>query len=155
YPNGEALAKELTAYLAGGRVGAYRYRTWELLRRFASSHRALLTGAAIALGALIVASTVVAMRLHQVRVDLASSFLERAYRAEQDGDWPKAAASFAAARAQHDTTEERWGLAVASERIPTRILSRHGPAGSFADVGHLPDGRIVAVGLAEKRIEVR
>ena len=155
YANGEALAKELSAYLAGGRVGAYRYGTWELLRKFASSHRTLVTGAAIAVAFLLVAATVEAMRLHRARLDLASSFLERAHGAEWDGDWSKAAAYFAAARVQHDTTEERWGLAVASERMPTRILSLQGPAGSFSDVGVLPDGRVVALGVAEGRVEVR
>jgi len=155
YANGEALANELSTYLAGGRVGAYRYGVWELLRKFASSHRALLTGAAIAVAALLVAATVVAVRLHQARVDLASSFLERAYGAERDGDWSKAAAYFAAARAQHDTHEERWGLAVASERITERVLSLTGPAESLTDVVAVPDGRIVSLGLAADRVEVR
>jgi tRNA A-37 threonylcarbamoyl transferase component Bud32 len=155
YANGEALAKELSAYLAGGRVGAYRYGAWELLRKFASSHRTFVTGAAIAVAFLLVAATVEAIRLHRARLDLASAFLERAYGAERDADWSKAAGYFAAARAQHDTTEERWGLAVASERMPTRILSLQGPAGAFSDVGVLPDGRIVALGVAEGRIEVR
>src|SRR5262249_47182068 len=155
YPNGGALAGELSAFLGGGRVGAYRYGAWELLRRFAASHRALLTGTGIAVGALLVAAAVVATRLHQARLDLASSFLGRAYSAEQDGDWSRAAAYFAAARMQHDTTEERWGLAVADARIATRILSLHGPAASFTDVSGLPDGRIIAVGVAERGIEVR
>src|SRR5262249_48362037 len=153
--NGEALAKELSAYLAGGRVSAYQYRTWELLRKFAGSHRAILTGAAIAVAALLVAAIVVAVRLHLTRLALASSFLQRAYGAEQEGDWSKAAAYFAAARVQHDTTEERWGLAVASERVTERILSRQGPAESFADVSVLPDGRVIALGGAVDRVEVR
>src|SRR5207245_3049303 len=123
YEDAAALARELSTFLAGGRVLAYQYGTWELLRKFASSHRAMLTGVAIAAGALLVAGVVIAVRLHQTRVDLASAFLQRAYGAEQEGDWSKAAAYFAAARAQHDTTEERWGLAVASERITERILS--------------------------------
>jgi tRNA A-37 threonylcarbamoyl transferase component Bud32 len=96
YRDAEELAKEISAYLAGGRVGAYQYGRWELLRKFAASHRALLSGVAIAAAALLVAGIVVAVRLHLTRLDLASSFLERAYRAEQDGDWSKAAAYFAA-----------------------------------------------------------
>jgi WD40 repeat protein len=155
YRDAEDLARELSAYLAGGRVAAYRYGSWELLRKFASSHRALLTGVAIAAASLLVTSIFVAVRLYQTRVDLASSFRERAYRAEQDGDWSKAAAYFAAARAQHDTHEERWGLAVAGERITERILSRHGPAGSFTDVGMLPDGRVIALGQSSDRVEIR
>jgi tRNA A-37 threonylcarbamoyl transferase component Bud32/WD40 repeat protein len=155
YPDAEALATEISAYLAGGRVRAYQYGAWELLRRFASSHRALLTGVAIAAGALLATSIFVAVRLHQTRVDLASSFRERAYRAERDGDWSKAAAYFAAARVQHDTREERWGLAVAGERIVERILSRHGPAESFTDVGVLPDGRVIALGRDSDQVEIR
>jgi serine/threonine protein kinase len=155
YQSAEDLARELSAYAAGGRVAAYSYRPWELLKKFALSHRALLSGVAIAVAALLATSTFVAVRLHQTRVELASSFLERAYRAEQDGDWSKAAASFAAARAQHDTSEARWGLAVAGERITERILSRRGPAQSFADVGVLPDGRVMAVGLTADRLEAR
>ncbi|HET6984517.1 MAG TPA: serine/threonine-protein kinase, partial [Myxococcaceae bacterium] len=155
YRDAEELARELSAYLAGGRVRAYQYSAWELLRKFAASHRAILTGVAIAAGALLVTSIFVAVRLHQTRVDLASSFRERAYRAEQDGDWPMAAAYFAAARALHDTREEQWGLAVAGERITERILSRQGPAGSFTDVGVLPDGRVITLGQSSDRVEVR
>ncbi|HET9158847.1 MAG TPA: WD40 repeat domain-containing serine/threonine protein kinase, partial [Myxococcaceae bacterium] len=155
YQDAEELAGELSAYLAGGRVGAYQYGGWELLRKFVSSHRALVTGVAIAAGALLATSVFVAVRLHQTRVDLASSFRGRAYRAEEDGDWSKAAAYFAAARAQHDTREEQWGLAVAGERIPERILSRHGPAGSFTDVGVLQDGRVIALGQSSDRVELR
>jgi WD40 repeat protein len=155
YANGEALAKELSAYVSGGRVGAYRYGVWELLRKFASSHRALLSGAAIAVGAVVIAATVVAMRLHQARLDLASSFLERGYGAERDGDWASAAAYFAGARAQHDTREARWALAVASERITERIVSLTGPAESLTDVAALPDGRIISLGLASDRVEIR
>jgi tRNA A-37 threonylcarbamoyl transferase component Bud32 len=156
YAGAEPLAKELVAYRTGGRVRAYDYGAWELLRKFATSHRALLTGGAIALGALLVAAAVVAVRLHQTRLDLASSFLERAYRAEQEGDWSGAAAYFAAARAQHDSSEERWGLAVAGERIAERVLSRQGPTGSVVDVGTLPDGRLITLGLrGSKEVEVR
>jgi serine/threonine protein kinase len=155
YPDAEALAKEISAYLAGGRVRAYQYGPWELARKFAASHRALLGGVAIAAAALLVSGIVVAVRLHLTRVDLASSFLERAYRAEQDGDWSKAAAYFAAARVQHDTPEERWGLAVASERLTERILSLQGPPGAFSDVGVLPDGRAFSVSRVPGRLEFR
>ncbi len=155
YAGAEPLAKELVAYRAGGRVRAYEYGAWELLRKFAASHRALLTGGAIALGALLVAGAVVAVRLHLTRLDLASSFLERGYRAQRGGDWSQAAAYFAAARAQNDTHEERWSLAVARERITERILSLQGPAESFVDVSVLPDGRVIALGHSLDRVEVR
>jgi hypothetical protein len=155
YSEAGDLAMELSAYFTGGRVRAYQYGTWELLRRFASTHRALLVGAAIAVGSLLVATAVVVTRLHQTRVSLASSFLERGYRAQREGDWSKSAAYFAAARAQHDTREERWGLAVATPRITERILSRHGSAGSFTDVGALTDGRVIAVGRGPSHAEIQ
>ena len=155
YPDGEALAKELSAYLAGGRVSAYQYRSWELLRKFAASHRALTAGLAVALGALVVTAVVVAVRLQVARRDLARSFIERARTAEQQSDWALAAAYFAAARTQHDTPEARWGVALAQERAPERLLSpRHSP-GSFTDVGVLPDGRMVVLGSTSNRFEVR
>jgi serine/threonine protein kinase len=157
YAAGGDFASELASLLAGGRVQAYRYGAWELLRKFASTHRPLLAGGALALAAMVVAAAVVVVRLHETRVELAGSFLERAYRAEQDGDWSKAAAYFAAARTQHDTREERWGLAAAEPRITERILSRAGPAQSFLDVAVLADGRVVTLGRggAPGAVEVR
>src|SRR5262249_52297624 len=65
YQSAEDLAKELSGYAACGRVAAYAYRPWELLKKFASSHRALLTGVAIAVVALLATSIFVAVRLHQ------------------------------------------------------------------------------------------
>ncbi len=155
YNDAATLAQELSTYAAGGRVRAYDYGAWELLRKFAASHRALLTGSAIAIVALLVAGGVVAVRLHLTRVDLASSFLDRGYRAQREGDWSQAAAYFAAARVQHDTHEERWALAVARERIADRILSLQGPPESFTDVTVLPDGRVIALGHSLDRVEVR
>src|SRR5262249_59245705 len=61
YQSAEDLAKELSAYAAGGRVAAYSYRPWELLKKFALSHRALLTGVAIAVAALLATSIFVAV----------------------------------------------------------------------------------------------
>src|SRR5262249_32685475 len=95
YASAELLAGQLGAYRTGGRVRAYEYGTWERLRKFAASHRALVGGGAIALGALLVAGVVVAVQLHETRLQLASSFLDRGYRAEREGDWSKAAVYFA------------------------------------------------------------
>ena len=155
YGDAEELARELSAYLAGGRVRAYQYGAWQLVRKFAASHRALTAGVAVALGALLVAGTLVAFRLHAARLDLARSSVDRAYAAERDADWAAAAAYFAAARTQHDSPEAQWGLAIASDRAPERSFFLNGPAGSFIDVGALPDGRIVALGLSSNRVEVR
>jgi len=155
YRDAEELARELSAYLAGGRVRAYQYGAWELLRKFASGHRSLTAGLAVGIGALLLSAVVVAIRLQAARRDLASAFIERAYAAEREADWAQAAAYFAAARAQHDTPEARWGVALAGERAPERILSKHGPAESFIDVDVLPDGRLIALGYSSSGVGVR
>jgi WD40 repeat protein len=155
YPTAEALARDLSTFLAGGRVGAYQYGAWELVQKFISGHPALTTGLAVALAALLVSAVVVAIRLHAARRDLANSFVERAYTAEQEADWARAAAYFAAARVQHDTREAQWGLALAGENTTERILALHLPPESFTDVGVLSDGRVVALGISPKGVEVR
>jgi len=155
YPDGEALAKELSAYLAGGRVRAYQYGAWELLRKFAASHRALTAGVAVALGALLISAGAVAVRLQIARRELARAFIERARIAESQSDWAMAAGYFAAARTQRDTTEARWGVALAADRAAERILSLAGPPGSFTDVGVLADGRLVVLSATPNGVEVR
>src|SRR5262249_19820891 len=49
YRNAEELAKDLSAYLGGGRVRAYQYGRWELLQKFAASHRTFTAAVAAAL----------------------------------------------------------------------------------------------------------
>jgi len=159
YPSALVLAKDLVAYRTGGRVGAYDYGSWELLRKFAARHRALLValaiGGAIALAALIGSRVLIARQLQRTRLQLASMFLERGYHEEREGDWSKAAASFAAARVQHDTREGQWSFAVARERITERILALQGPPESYVDVTVLADGRVLSLGHSLDRIEIR
>ncbi|HET6984518.1 MAG TPA: serine/threonine-protein kinase, partial [Myxococcaceae bacterium] len=155
YRDADELARELSAYLAGGRVTAYQYRGWELLGKFAASHRALTAGVAVALGALLVSAGVVGFRLQVVRRDLARSFVERARAAERESDWALASAYFAAARVQRDTPEARWGVALAGERAIEHVLARQGAPGSFIDVDVLPDGRVVVLGVTGSGVEVR
>ena len=156
YSDGAEMAREVSAYLSGGWVRAYRYSAWELLRKFAVTHRPLLASVVLALTAMLAAGAVVVVRLRQTSIELASSFLERGYRSEQDGDWSKAAVYFAAARSQHDTREERWALASAEPRIAERILSISGPAETLLDVAVLSDGRPIALGRTSAgQVEVR
>jgi tRNA A-37 threonylcarbamoyl transferase component Bud32 len=155
YRDAEELAKELSAYLAGGRVRAYQYGAWELLRKFAASHRALTAGVAVALGALLISAAAVAVRLQIARRELARAFIERARSAEWQSDWAMAAGYFAAARTQRDSAEARWGVALATNRAAERILSLTGPPGSFTDVGVLADGRVVVLLATPNRVEVR
>jgi hypothetical protein len=89
------------------------------------------------------------------RRDLARSYIERARTAEGDSDWALAAAYFGAARTKHDTSEARWGVALAGERAIERVLSLRGPANSYTDVGVLPDGRLVTLAASTNQVVVR
>ena len=62
--------RELSAYLAGGRVRAYHYGAWELLRKFVAANRSLSLMAVVAL--LILAALVanVVRQLQTTRLDL-------------------------------------------------------------------------------------
>ena len=78
YPGAAPLAKELVAYRAGGRVAAYEYRSWDLVKKFVARNRAASAVSVAALLLLVGASIAIAWQLHQARVSLARSFLERA-----------------------------------------------------------------------------
>jgi serine/threonine protein kinase len=64
YRDAGELARDLRAYLAGGRVLAYRYGGWELVRKFAASHRALTAGTTVAVATLLVSVLVTGLWLH-------------------------------------------------------------------------------------------
>jgi hypothetical protein len=146
YPNAEALARELAAYGAGGRVEAYHYRPWELLKKFVAANRALSGVSAAALLVLLAATGVIVRQLQTARANLAQSFIERARSAEADSDWARAAGYYAASRVERDSPEARWGVALAAERTSRRFLSRRRAAGAFVDVGPLADGRLITLG---------
>src|SRR5262249_34706985 len=82
YPSAGALARELSAYAAGGRVHAYRYRPWELVKKFVAANRSLSVVAAVALVILAASVANVFRQLQVTRLTLANSFLERARAAE-------------------------------------------------------------------------
>lgn len=53
YADARELADEVRAYLTGGRVRAYTYRTGELVRRFTARHKVALTVAALGVALLV------------------------------------------------------------------------------------------------------
>ncbi|MCC6619626.1 MAG: serine/threonine protein kinase [Deltaproteobacteria bacterium] len=53
YPDARAFAEEIRAFLTGGRVRAYQYGTWELVKRWAARHKGALTVASVAVVALM------------------------------------------------------------------------------------------------------
>ena len=146
YPTAGALAMELAAYASGGRVQAYHYRLWELLKKFVFANRALSAVSAAALLVLLAAAAMIVHQLQIARANLAQSFVERAQNAEAMSDWARAAGYYAASRVERDSAEARWGYALAAERTSRQLFSRRAPPGSFIDVGALADGRMISLG---------
>jgi WD40 repeat protein len=155
YPDAGALAKELSAFRAGGMVSAYAYPSVELFRKFISRHRTAATAVAAALCVAIVGAVVVAVQLHRARLNLASALLERARDAQHRLDWGRAAAYYAASRVEHDTRQARWGLALVRERTPERFLAHRGLPGSISAVSFADDGSLQLIGLEQGRVVAR
>jgi len=145
YPDAGAFAGELLAYMAGGRVAAYTYGPLELARKFMRRNPALSAAIAIAALILLASGVAVVVQLRQARVNLASALIQRARRAEDVSDWARAAAYYAASRVENDTMAARWGVALASQRLPERGSTQTGPPGAFTDVDVLPEGTVVAL----------
>src|SRR5262249_40383998 len=155
YRNAEELAKDLSAYLGGGRVRAYQYGRWELLQKFAASHRTFTAAVAAALAVLIASSAVIAVQLRRARLSLASVLLERATDAERSYDWARAAAYYAASRVEHDSPRARWSYPLAHEKAPRRVLATRGKPLSMRDVSFLPDGTAWTIGMEGTAIIAR
>ena len=92
YQRAGDLAAEITAYMTGGRISAYRYSTWELFKGFVSRHRAV-SALAAALLVLVVGSSISLFAAYQraeaarlkalesekvAHLSLAQAFLEKA-----------------------------------------------------------------------------
>ncbi len=147
YRSAKLFSKELSEYRAGGRVAAYKYGAWELVRKFVAGHRALAAVTGAALLVLAASSVAIAYQLRVARLNLAASFLEQARAAERSSDWGRAAGYYAASRIEHDSLESRWGYALTRQRLPHRLFTRRGANQSAIDVGFLKDGRALALAI--------
>ncbi|RLB55683.1 MAG: hypothetical protein DRI34_10205 [Deltaproteobacteria bacterium] len=61
YQSAREMAEDISAFMTGGRVMAYDYGSWELLRRFASRHRAALFAGGLALVVILVSLVFLAL----------------------------------------------------------------------------------------------
>ena len=150
YASAEEVAFEVEAWLTGGDVRAYRYSSWELLRRFVQKHRGLTAVSGLALLLLIAALLVIhdeSLRakaaLAEARHNLAQAFLEKAHGAEREFLWHKAEIFYAAARVQEDSPRARWGAVIEGQDAAgvTRIA---GPEGWVTAASFAPDGKTIA-----------
>ncbi|MFC1609933.1 WD40 repeat domain-containing serine/threonine protein kinase [Myxococcota bacterium] len=145
YQSASELAAEVSAFMTGGRVQAYSYSSWELLRRFAARNKAAVTAAGLVL-LVVLASLVVVTHAYrkeaiahqrehvqrlEAKLSLAEAYLERADRLYQERR-ELATRIFAAASLRHNPTESfpRRGRGpssgarhVRSSRLKTRAAS--------------------------------
>ncbi|PZR07285.1 MAG: hypothetical protein DI536_27925 [Archangium gephyra] len=99
-----ALATQLSDFLAGKRVAAYQYTSWELLKRFIAANKSVTLVSLAALLALgvseIYAWRLVGQRddaLEESRTHLSAALREQAHGAELVHDWNGAAMAWSAA----------------------------------------------------------
>jgi WD40 repeat protein len=169
YTNAASLAREVEAYLAGQRVAAHDYSTWELLKRFTARHRVPIAIAALGACALMVVAIaayerVVAQRRRaeaaelqalaeqhrvtrerdQARANLADALESKAKAASAVHD-DALADVYAAASLVYGERPVARGIAIAAAAQPTypvRWRSRHGAGCSR--LAYSPNGRLLA-----------
>jgi len=99
YPDARAMAEEVRTFLTGGRVQAYNYRPWILVKRWAAKHKGALVVAALAVVALIALGIVSYIQIADER--------DRAMQAETEAVQSMHAATAALARAEVAEGEAR------------------------------------------------
>ncbi|MBP7865184.1 MAG: protein kinase [Acidobacteria bacterium] len=184
HPGAKALADEISAFLAGGRVGSYEYSSWDLLRRFARKNKALLAFSALLLLLIVVsaAALLVSYRkehaaLRSSRYHMAQALDEKADRLNQETKsllTPVfAAASLlnnpASPASPHfdadfsrEVPDSTRLVVEAASKVYQGILSRSlqlkrtvALEHFVTRVGFSPDGRILAIGSTDGRLELR
>jgi tRNA A-37 threonylcarbamoyl transferase component Bud32 len=154
FPSAAELAAEVGRWLAGDRVVAYEYRTWELVRRFVRRHRATTALALLAVAALIASALVTRARYLESRRQLAQSFANLADGAARDLRWDRAAAWFAAARVQEDSLRARLGLAYSRHHAPRPLVARQLDGGTFGEFCTQADGGTLVAAFTEDEVQV-
>jgi WD40 repeat protein len=157
YQQALELAKDVTAFMTGGRVAAYAYTSRDLLRRFAARHRLILGAAGVTLGAIVTALILLSFAW---RSELASrraaaeqgreALQEGAELALLQGDTFQARAKLRGALELGDSLAVRalWRkLRVAPERFVA-----HSSAAGYT-VRFSPNGHELAVGLQEASLQ--
>ena len=86
YPSARELAEDLRRYTTGQLVGAHRYSTWQLVRRWIRRHRAPVSVAALAVVTLAVVGSIGVQRIRDERaVAQANRTLAEAHRTDLEG----------------------------------------------------------------------
>jgi len=144
YASAEALASDVSAWLANLPVHAYRYSLLEQVRLFAARHKTATGVGLIALVLLGLSSAFVLHSYGQAKSWLAEVFVARARYAEENLQWDAAAAYYAAARAQEDRADARLGAMLAANRAEVHVRRLRGHSGSVLGLARSPDGLTLA-----------
>ena len=170
YASAGELADELRKFLAGRLVGAHRYSPWQLVKRWASRYRAVLTASGLLLAILVVFAVVSVARIVHER-DLANRARIATEAAEKEASERSRALVLLQARAQLDrdpTASLAW-LKTYPPSAPnwktvseiasdawTRGVAEHVWRGEqpFASVAFTTDGRKVVAGSRERLLRV-
>ena len=126
YPSARALAAEIEAFSLGGRVSAYDYSPWELVKKLVLKNRLASAAVGLLLLVLITSSILIARDHRRALSALSETLALHASSAELEQRWAQAAAWYAAARAQEERPEARFGESMA-EALAPRPLLRLGP----------------------------
>ena len=144
YASARALAQDIEAYLIGGRVGAYDYSFWELLRKLVKKNPLASAAAAAALAVLLVSMALIA-RAHRSTVSaLAETLAMHAASAAAEDSWAPAAVWYAAARAQEERSDARLGEGLAEKMAPRPLLRLAAPGSPALSVVFAGPGQLAA-----------
>lgn len=126
YSSAKELAEEIQRFQTGALVGAYQYKTGDLVRRFVRRHAKAISGAAAAFLAILVTGAlgVAGMVREQAQTERAlyQSSINLAYNAVDNGRLEEA--EDALARAPETYRGLEWGL-VGGMCHPERMILRH------------------------------
>ena len=150
YPSAQALAADVSAWLADLPVHAYRYNVFEQVRLFAARNKTASFVGLVAVGLLAVSLVFFFREYQRARSNLAEVFVARARMAETKLQWDAAAAYYAAARVEDDQPVSRMGSMLAANRsqVPIRKLTGHN--GSVHALARSPDGKTLASGSFDR-----
>ncbi len=158
YERAADLAADVQAYLTGGRVGAYEYSSWELLRRLVGRHRRVVAATAVGLAALLAALVALSVALRSAdrekrhaEVNGAAALVEGAQAALAATDLVEARAKLRVALETTDSLEARstWRQLAA-----TPLRWRHVIGGELNTLDASPTERLLAVAGQEPGIRL-
>ncbi len=160
YPSVRHLLREMEAYLQGRRVGAYEYGVWDVLRLFVKRHKALSGAIASVFVVILISGFLISMAYQEAvkqrdaaKRNLAEAFLNAAQLAENDLEWSKAAAYYAAARINYDRQDAQIGVIENEKRavFPALRLTVGRPVSS---ISFAPDGGTLASAGQDKMVRL-